>query len=82
MCPGTIDTPLLAAEFALASDPERERRDTVQGIALRRIGQPRELAPAVVFLLSDAASYMTGTELVVDGGRTGCYPTGPGGART
>lgn len=75
VCPGTIDTPLLAAEFALASDPEQERRDTVQGIALRRIGQPHELAPAVVFLLSDAASYMTGSELVVDGGRTGCYPT-------
>jgi NAD(P)-dependent dehydrogenase (short-subunit alcohol dehydrogenase family) len=74
VCPGTVDTPLLAAEFALAPDPALEREATVQGISLRRIGQPYELAPAVVFLLSDAASYMTGTELVVDGGRTGCYP--------
>jgi NAD(P)-dependent dehydrogenase (short-subunit alcohol dehydrogenase family) len=75
VCPGTVDTPLLAAEFALAADPGLERELTERSIALGRIAAPRELAKAVLFLLSDDASYVTGTEFVVDGGRTGCFPT-------
>jgi NAD(P)-dependent dehydrogenase (short-subunit alcohol dehydrogenase family) len=35
---------------------------------MRRIGQPYEIAPAAAFLISDAASYITGSSLIIDGG--------------
>jgi 3-oxoacyl-[acyl-carrier protein] reductase len=42
---------------------------TAEGVPLGRVGQPQDMANAILFLLSDKASYVTGTELVVDGGR-------------
>ena len=43
---------------------------TVQAIPMQRAAQPRELAEAIVFLLSDAASFITGIALPVDGGKS------------
>lgn len=74
--PGAIDTPLLMAEFAEAANPAAELAENERSIALRRIGAPQEVAAAVAFLLSDEATYITGTNLVVDGGRTACFPIG------
>ncbi len=76
VCPGAIDTPLLRAEFATAEDPAAELQENEHSIVWGRIGTPQEVASAVVFLLSDAASYITGTHLMVDGGRVGCFPVG------
>jgi NAD(P)-dependent dehydrogenase (short-subunit alcohol dehydrogenase family) len=74
--PGTTETPMLAAEFAVAPDPARERAQNESTIPLGRFGQPEDIAAAVAFLLSDEATYITGANLVVDGGRTSCFTIG------
>ena len=60
--PGLIDTPL--GRLASAGRPSRDRSP----IPLGRQGTALEVASAVIFLLSDDASYITGHDLVVDGG--------------
>ncbi|MFD4974342.1 SDR family NAD(P)-dependent oxidoreductase [Streptomyces sp. NPDC058424] len=76
ICPGTTRTPMFLREFDGAADPAAELADNEASVALGRIGDPKEIASAVVFLLSDEAGYITGTHLVADGGRTGCVPAG------
>jgi NAD(P)-dependent dehydrogenase (short-subunit alcohol dehydrogenase family) len=63
--PGIVDTPLQAPYLNDAL-----RREFETGIPLGRIAQPREVADVALFLASDESSYMTGAELVVDGGFT------------
>ena len=63
--PGIVDTPLQAPYLT----PEI-RKEFETGIPLGRIAQPREIAYVALFLASDESSFMTGAELVVDGGFT------------
>ena len=61
---------LIRTEFSRALwENERIYRDAVEGAALRRIGEPDEMAGAVVYFASPAASFTTGQTLVIDGGR-------------
>lgn len=62
--PGVIDTPMLSAVKSSQEALERVERETPLG----RIGKPEEIAPLVVFLASDEASFITGTEMSIDGG--------------
>jgi NAD(P)-dependent dehydrogenase (short-subunit alcohol dehydrogenase family) len=76
VCPGTTRTPMFLAEFDGAADPEAELADNAASVAMQRIADPSEIGEAVAFLLSDRASYITGTHLTADGGRTTCVPAG------
>jgi NAD(P)-dependent dehydrogenase (short-subunit alcohol dehydrogenase family) len=65
VCPGVINTPMM--ERAFAADPRRQPRMERLHL-LKRVGQPEEIAEAVLFLCSDAASFVTGHPMAVDGG--------------
>jgi NAD(P)-dependent dehydrogenase (short-subunit alcohol dehydrogenase family) len=65
IAPGAIDTPLNRTAWS-----DEVRRVYEQRIGLHRIGTPEEVADVVLFLASDASRYVTGQELVVDGGLT------------
>ena len=64
VCPGYIATPLTAGTTLI----EGLESDWLERIPMHRAGTPQEIAELVVFLLSPAASYITGTEIVIDGG--------------
>lgn len=67
--PSLIDTDLLRQRHP---DPEKRRELGCREVPLKRLGKPADIAAAAVFLLSDAASYITAQSLFVDGGRTFC----------
>jgi NAD(P)-dependent dehydrogenase (short-subunit alcohol dehydrogenase family) len=66
VCPGYVETEMTAGYLA---DPDVRAR-VGHDIPLGRVGQPREIADTIAFLLSDRASYITGAIITADGGRT------------
>ncbi len=66
LCPGLIDTPLTAAAKQMSGVLDV----WLDGIPMKRAGTPEEMAKVVAFLASDDASYVTGTIMVADGGKT------------
>jgi NAD(P)-dependent dehydrogenase (short-subunit alcohol dehydrogenase family) len=70
VCPGYTETPMIEGYFADQPDPEEARRFAARLHPLGRLGSPRDIADAMVYLASDEAAWVTGTALVVDGGLT------------
>jgi NAD(P)-dependent dehydrogenase (short-subunit alcohol dehydrogenase family) len=71
VCPGDVDTPMLASGIAKRGmTHEHGLKYLGDQVPLGRVARPEEIARAVVFLASDASSYMTGAMLAVDGGNT------------
>lgn len=76
--PGWILTGMADAAFALARDPDAAQADALARHAARRFGQPDDIARAALWLVSDAAAFVTGQCVAVDGGLTAASPLQPG----
>ncbi len=68
--PGTTRTPLVADAIASAPDPDAHERMLSESRPAKRLGKPEEIAAAVVFVAGDEVGYMTGAEILIDGGYT------------
>ncbi|CAN5577246.1 SDR family oxidoreductase [soil metagenome] len=68
ICPGDVDTPMGAEFFDHQPNPAAARKEVTDRYPLRRFATPRDIANVAVFLASDDASYLTGIDVVVDGG--------------
>ena len=68
--PGFIETPMVDTAFRESENSNEMRDVVISRHAMGRLGVPREIADGIVFLASDESSFMTGAELVIDGGYT------------
>lgn len=75
--PGTIDTPMVQRESQVAADPSEQMKRFAASHPLGRMGRPEEVASVALFLASDAASFVTGSAVSVDGGLMAALPSGP-----
>ena len=66
--PTFIETPMLESMIRDSPDPEKARQTLVRQVPLRRIGKPDDVANMIVYLASEESTFVTGTEMVIDGG--------------
>ncbi|HET6781910.1 MAG TPA: glucose 1-dehydrogenase [bacterium] len=70
ICPGWIYTPLIEGIFKASGDAEGMKRQVAQRQLLGRLGTPEDIGQAVLYLVSNESSFVTGTSLFVDSGLT------------
>jgi NAD(P)-dependent dehydrogenase (short-subunit alcohol dehydrogenase family) len=70
VCPGDMETPMIEQYFDGTDDPAAAREEMESAYPGKRIAHPREVAAAVVFLVSDESSFVNGAPILVDGGLT------------
>jgi len=68
--PTFVDTPMFRESVERAREPERIRRALLAQVPLGRPAEPREIADLILYLLSDESAFVTGAEMVIDGGLT------------
>jgi NAD(P)-dependent dehydrogenase (short-subunit alcohol dehydrogenase family) len=74
ICPGDVRTRMLEDYLALSPDAAAARREMIERYPMRRLAEPEDIARLAAFLASDSASWITGTDVVIDGGLTArCY---------
>ena len=70
VCPGDMETPMIEKYFNATPDPVAARREMEEAYPGKRIIHPREVAQAVLYLVSDESRFVNGTYILVDGGLT------------
>jgi len=70
ICPGPVDTPLIWNSAAAFEDPSSAVEAAADTTLLKRLGTPKDIARLVKFLASEESSWVTGTSLCIDGGRS------------
>ncbi|MEQ9564269.1 MAG: SDR family oxidoreductase, partial [Pseudomonadales bacterium] len=68
--PGTVESPSLQERMAAKGDYEKARADFISRQPMGRLGTPEEIAAIAVLMASEEASFMTGENIVIDGGMT------------
>lgn len=68
VCPGTVDTPMLRSSLALSPDPAAVLQECHDMHPVKRVGTPEEVAELIMYLCSEAAGFITGQPIRIDGG--------------
>ena len=68
ICPGRVETPFVQARLKEYPDPEKAYKEMSASQAVGRMGRPEEIAAAALYLASDEAAFITGSEFIIDGG--------------